>query len=200
MAKERLCAVSACGKLAYRRKVYCQGHWRRLQRHGDLAEGTPLGQWQPAAPARDWIDEHRGYTGDDCLFWPFKRDRRGYAQISIEKSTHIASRLMCELVYGAAPTDEHQAAHSCGNGHLGCMTPKHLRWATPEENYADRRGHGTDDVGERNPRSILTEDDVRVIRRLEGSVSRADLAKRFNVSRSTIAMAQRGDNWGGVEG
>lgn len=200
MATKSLCAVEACGKAVYRDKKFCQGHWRRWQRHGDVKADVPLGQWKPKAPAREWMEQHKSYSGNECLLWPFKRCRGGYAQISEGNTTRIASRIMCEIVNGPPPSQAHQAAHSCGGGYRGCMNPKHLRWALITDNYADRRVHGTDDVGERNPRVILTADDVRFIRKSKGAISQSILAKKFNVSRGAIAMAQRGVNWAHVDG
>jgi hypothetical protein len=54
-----------------------------------------------------------------------------------------ATRVMCKLAHGPAPTPKHHAAHSCGKGHEACINPKHLRWATPRENAADAKLHGT---------------------------------------------------------
>lgn len=52
-----------------------------------------------------------------------------------------AHRLMCVFVNGDCPPDKNEAAHSCGN--RKCVNPAHLRWATYEENGADKIIHGT---------------------------------------------------------
>lgn len=83
------------------------------------------------------------YEGDDCLTWPFPTNSNGYGALTINKKYFIVSRLLCTKVYGDPPTRAHQAAHSCGKGHLGCVAKSHLRWATPAENQADRIIHGT---------------------------------------------------------
>ncbi|WP_292637037.1 hypothetical protein [Mesorhizobium sp.] len=48
------------------------------------------------------------------------------------------SRLVCEEVHGPPPSPDHEAAHSCDNGDLGCATKRHLSWKTPKENTADK--------------------------------------------------------------
>lgn len=90
-----------------------------------------------------WIQDHLSYPHDDwCLIWPFSRTR-GYGQFGYLGKGYYAHRYMCELVHGAAPSPEHQAAHSCGNGVEGCVNPKHLSWKTQSENQLDCRQHGT---------------------------------------------------------
>jgi hypothetical protein len=91
-----------------------------------------------------WLRMHVFYSGADCLYWPFARDRNGYCGLIEAKGTMYiygkirAHRLMCTIVNGAPPTSKHHAAHSCHNGHMGCIHPKHLHWATPAENGAER--------------------------------------------------------------
>lgn len=83
------------------------------------------------------------YEGDDCLTWPFLKSPRGYARMHVNGRDKRVSRLVCEEAYGTPPTPDHHAAHSCGKGHLACVTKRHLRWATPVENAADKIIHGT---------------------------------------------------------
>jgi hypothetical protein len=49
--------------------------------------------------------------------------------------------------------------------------------------------------GELNPRSKLTEEDVREIRALRGKVSQRELGARFGVTKTAIRYAQLGRNW-----
>jgi DNA-binding transcriptional regulator YiaG len=77
------------------------------------------------------------------------------------------------------------------------VNPQHLRWATPTENAADKITHGRNLSREAHPNAKLTEEAVAIIRRKERGVTHADLAKRFGVSKSTIAMVSSGRNWRG---
>lgn len=84
-----------------------------------------------------------GYTGDDCLLWPFSKSNKGYGTINHDGRNLTVSRFLCAEVNGPPPTPDHVAAHSCGRGHTGCVNPRHLRWATRTENEADKIIHGT---------------------------------------------------------
>lgn len=142
-----------------------------------------------------WLLAHIDHTGDDCLSWPFSRDHRGYGRITDEGVQRSASRTMCALAYGPPTDDDMQAAHSCGNGHLGCINPKHLRWDTVTGNHADKIVHGTEIKGSDQWQAKLTEDEVRHIRASRGAILQRDLAERFGVSQTAISKIQRRVAW-----
>ncbi|NNU70409.1 hypothetical protein G9X67_34730 [Rhizobium sp. WYCCWR 11152] len=135
------------------------------------------------------------HTGDECLIWPFGKNSHGYGKVWIDGKKAIASRYICELVNGPPPTTEHQAGHSCGKGHLGCISPIHLKWKTPAENQADRLEHGTHSRGERNGRVKITEPEAREILALKGVVPPSKLAERFCVAIPTIGNIHSGHTW-----
>jgi transcriptional regulator with XRE-family HTH domain len=134
-----------------------------------------------------WILKHLNYADDEwCLIWPFSRDKHGRPQINFD-GERWAHRLMCKLVKGEPPTPKHTAAHSCGNGHGGCINPHHLSWKTQAENLEDCRAHGTlvrHHGG--NVRRVLPEE-VRAIRGARGFQTQAQLAAKFGVSEGTIS-------------
>lgn len=190
MAVSRLCSIPDCNKPSIGHG-YCNSHYLRWYRHGDPLAGRAFN----GEPAK-WIDEHTGFDGDDCLIWPFSRTSHGYGQINL-KGSHIgAHRLMCIRVNGPAPTEKHEAAHSCGKGHLGCVHPKHLRWATSAENSADLYTHGTVNRGERNGTAVLTAEDVIQIRNLHPTLSQRKIAGMFGVSRRAVEDILSRKTWG----
>lgn len=131
-----ICKVVGCSKPA-RIRGWCSMHHSRFLRNGDplLSGGTPKGA------CRAFLREATAYRGTDCRFWPFAHNDAGYGHLTIDGKRVYAHRLICEAING--PPDEGcYTAHSCGNGHLGCITPAHLRWATPKENTADAIRHG----------------------------------------------------------
>jgi hypothetical protein len=70
----------------------------------------------------EWIEGHADYLQKDCcLIWPFGRNSTGYGLVTIDGEQTYAHRAMCKRVHGEPPTPEHQAAHSCGRGHDGCL-------------------------------------------------------------------------------
>lgn len=135
------------------------------------------------------------YEGKECLFWPYGRGGKGYGCMKRNGGTVIVPRYVCEFMYGPAPTSEHQAAHSCGKGHLGCVAKSHISWKTPHENQADRLLHGTHSRGARCGKAKLTEDQAREILSLKGAGTQAEIAKRFGVSRQAVAGIHTGVTW-----
>jgi hypothetical protein len=131
-----------------------------------------------------WIRHHSSYQYDEwCLIWPFTRIR-GYGSFGYMGKRYYAHRFMCELVHGSPPTQKHQAAHSCGMGHLGCVNPRHLSWKTMSENQLDCRKHGTQSKygGARMPVGTAAQ-----IRELKGVKLQREVAEEFGVSESTVS-------------
>lgn len=135
------------------------------------------------------------YDGDDCLIWPFGRDKDGYARTTHEGRGLPASRLVCIKSKGPPPSAAHQAAHSCGNGHLGCVNKRHVDWKTPLENSSDKNIHGTMVRGEKARQAKLSNADASRIKSLKGLCPQKILADRYGVAVTTISHIQTGYNW-----
>lgn len=187
MATKSLCSIPGCGK-PYRGHGWCYAHYMRWWRYGDpLAGGTAVGE-----PERFLREVILAYDGDECLTWPYAKTGKGYGWIG--KS--LVSRLVCEEIYGPPPTPDHQAAHSCGNGHLACCAKGHLSWKTSVENQADRLAHDTHVRGERSATAKLTESDVHQVRLLKSTgQGHVEIAARFGVGPSTIRAVLEGRSW-----
>jgi hypothetical protein len=169
----------------------CKAHYNRWLKHGDPQHGGALRTKNGAG--LDWVKRNTGFDGEDCLLWPFARDDAGRGKIHLNGKSTSASRVMCELVRGPAPSQDHHAAHRCGNGHLGCVNPGHLRWATPKENADDKFIHGTQVIGQRCNSAKLDDADAAEILRLKGSgIKQQELADKFGVHQTTIS-----DIWSG---
>lgn len=189
MANPRICSIPDCGKPVLARE-WCSIHYDRWRAHGD-----PLGEASPT-PARLFYDHVAlVYSGDRCVFWPFVRNNKGYPIHTIGGVRGLVTRNICEAVHGSPPTPKHEAAHSCGNGHLGCVTKRHLSWKTRAENIADRITHGTHVQGEKQGNAKLTEADVREILELKGAASQRHIAKQYGVNQSAISEIHNGRSW-----
>lgn len=133
---------------------------------------------------------------EECVSWPYGKMGRGYGSIMDIRNGEIvgAHRLSCQMVHGDPPTPKHHAAHSCGTP--SCINPKHVRWATPKENAADKKIHGTNNDGEKHGRSKLSNAQVAQIRTMvkQGAVQ-LYIARLIGVSPMTISRAVRGESY-----
>lgn len=192
----KACSIHGCnGNASWTAKGargYCCSHYKRLCRHGDpLAGGTRNG-----APRQFIDDVVLNFDGDDCLIWPFNRNNMGYGKIYDKPKMVLAHRFICEMVHGSQPDKlRREVAHRCGKGHLGCVNPRHLYWASRSENMLDRNGHGTSNRGEQHGASKLTSDDVRRMRAMVGSRSYQAIADDFGVDIKTVWSAINGKSW-----
>lgn len=191
------CSVEGCkgsaDNKAGGRRGWCSSHYRRWKHHGDpLAGGTVRGE-----VPRYYAEFVLPYEGEECLLWPYGKTTRGYAQMWVDSHSRLAlvSRLVCEEENGPPPSGDHDAAHSCGNGHLGCVTKRHLSWKTKIGNAADMIVHGTHLRGERQNGAKLTEDDVRAIRSLQGVILQKEIASQFGVSKQRISAILARKDW-----
>lgn len=183
------CAAGDCASPILARG-YCKKHYYRIWHHGDLdlratERGAAL-SFLAGVPAQ----------GDGCIIWPFARTSAGYAQVAVPKTggkRALVSRLICERTHGPAPTPKHQAAHSCGRGHTGCISPWHLSWKTPAENTAEKNTHGTMLRGVRHPRAKFSAAQVQLIRAATGL--QREIGARFGVSQQCVQHIKSGKTY-----
>lgn len=189
------CSICDCGKPVVA-KGFCSKHWQRWRKNGD-----PLAtRITPQGVSLKWIhDKAVQFAGDDCLFWPFGRQSDGYGTVQFERRKHLAHRVVCEFAHGKPQPADAEAAHSCGNGHLGCVNPSHLSWKTRTGNMADKVVHGTHSRGTKAHNSRLTEQDVREIRALAGKVPYRVLGERFGIAKNTARLVAIGKRWGWLD-
>lgn len=140
-----------------------------------------------------WLRENASHVGQNCLKYPFPIDPKlGYALFGLNGKLLYAHRFMCELKNGPAPSPKHEAAHTCGNAHMGCINPNHLEWKTRVGNAQDRKRHGNYQDRKGKPRFVLTLEQVEEIKSLKGIETQFTLAERFGVSRQTISGIHTG--------
>ncbi|WP_186095676.1 NUMOD4 domain-containing protein [Burkholderia gladioli] len=107
-------------------------------------------------------------------------------------------RLLALAFLPESTADRYQVAH--WDGKPANLDLGNLRWATPTENSRDRRRHGTDSFGARNPMARLTEEQVREIRiAVKGGDGRRIVAARFGIARQTVDDIVRGRRWGHIK-
>jgi hypothetical protein len=151
-----------------------------------------MGGWNKGKSANlQWLRDHVSHVGDACLIWPFGKRWNGYGQVG-DGNGKVAypHRIMCEMVHGAPPTAKHVAAHSCHNGHNGCVHPKHLDWKTARQNVLERKNVPDMDWPTRQT-SIPAEHIAKIIE-LRGKMNQREIGKMFGISYQHVSVIQRG--------
>ena len=143
--REQTCTVAKCTE-PHDARGFCRKHYKRWKQHGD-----PLLCLTSYGKAKHFLNGIAlVYNDFDCLIWPFARDSDGYGQIALDGRVRHVHRIICEKTHGPPPTPTHEAAHSCGNGYLGCVNRRHLRWKTHKENMEEMSRHMKNGYGARN--------------------------------------------------
>jgi hypothetical protein len=183
-----VCAVEGCGG-GLAGGGYCRKHYHRYRRHGDpLAGGIEHGDAQRFMAALS-------DTGtDDCIPWPFGKTKDGYGRINWQGTPQGAHVVSLTLSKGEKPSPAHESCHSCGNGHLGCVNPKHLYWGTRKENVADMIAHDTAKFfggvksGETASAAKFSDATIEEVRsRLNAGERQVDIAKDVGMSQAHVS-------------
>ena len=122
----------------------------------------------------------------------------GYFGVRLSKNgkhyNKTIHRLLLETFVGSCPSGM-QCRHLDGNKQNNGLG--NLCWGTHSENQQDRVRHGTDNNGEKNPASKLTEEDVKEIRKRYKTkyISQRKLAKEFGISQTQIGRIINDTSW-----
>lgn len=193
----KLCTVEGCAK-RHRCKGYCRNHYDLYIRYG-----KPEYKTSRRGEALAFIDELvRRSPTTECITWPFSKDCNGYpCQVVVRGKRVRVLHWILTLLQGDRPSRGHMARHLCGNGHLGCVNPLHLRWGTAQENADDRVEHGRSLRGQAHWKASLTQSEVIEIKRLiaGGMHSQSEIAALFGSTKKTIGGIAQGRVWGWVQ-
>lgn len=120
--------------------------------------------------------------------------RNGYSQVALWSNSSrvrdLVHRLVLMTFIGPRPGNM-DACHN--NGIKSDNRLINLRWASRRDNHFDKKIHGTFQEGVSHGMSKLNNEAVREIR--ASADSHAKLARRLNVSETTIADIRRGRTW-----
>lgn len=148
---------------------------------------------------RLWAKIDRGEP-DACWLWIAGNRVKGYGYITCGGDSRNgkirAHRAVWADVNGPIP-DGMVVRHKCDNP--GCCNPEHLILGTHADNVHDRcaRGRSRHLVGEANAASVLTEDQVRLIRSADLSKwgSQTALARQLGVSQPNVNAVLANKTW-----
>lgn len=142
-------------------------------------------------PVRFWSKVDIGEV-DECWPWLAGKSSNGYGAFCIHYKQWKAHRVVWVLTFGPIP-EGLLVCHHCDNP--SCCNPYHLFLGTHSDNKRDslRKGRGGTQK--------LTVKDVRNIHKLftAGERTQQELADRYNVGRSTIAVITAQINWSWLE-
>lgn len=127
---------------------------------------------------------------NDCWIWTASIDGGGYGDFWPTRKAIKAHRFSWQLHNGPIP-ERLFVCHTCDV--RACVNPSHLFLGTPQDNMTDMAKKGRSNRGEKNPKSTLTEEQVKIIR-FEASIL-LELAERFDVTPRTVYSVVVGDTW-----
>lgn len=107
-----------------------------------------------------------------------------------KSKTRLVHQLVLEAFVGPCPPG-HECRHL--NGNPADNNLENLEWGTPQENSVDRIVHGNSLRGERHSNHKLSE--VEVLKIKASTDGTSALARRYNVSTSTICDIRKGRTW-----
>lgn len=116
-----------------------------------------------------------------CWEWQKSKNKNGYGQIRLGKTMVRTHRLSYQLFKGPIPVKMH-VCHSCDNP--SCINPDHLWVGTQKDNMKDMVNKGRSkgvNLGSKNPKSKLTEQQILEIRELIGTIPVKEIAKKYNI-------------------
>ncbi len=132
-----------------------------------------------------------------CWEWTGCLLTDGYGIFSVFGLQFRAHRFSWYLYTKVIPTTH--VLHHCDN--RKCVNPTHLFLGNNQDNIADKcsKGRQHNPKGVLNGRSILTEEEVREIRRICKPNSRingaAAIARRLGVCKSAVSRSLKGKSW-----
>jgi len=187
------CTVEGCDRKFYGRG-YCVKHYKRWRAHGD-----PTGGGTDWGAAKQFIKDAAKSGGDECITFPFYRGETGYGWMRAEGKNLGAHVYVALLAHGPKPTPKHQACHTCGKGHEGCVNPRHIYWGTKGDNMRDAYRHGVafggkyGRTGEEAPGCRYSDDQIQEVRRaLDMGEKQTAIASRFGLSQSHVSRIKNG--------
>ena len=190
LKKQNKCIVEGCNG-EFGRRGMCIKHYARWQKYGD-----------PAIVKQDQLHGltlkerlyARAESRGDCLEWTGNKDCNGYGRMKIEGQPMLVHRVAWELHNGPIP-EGICVLHRCDNP--PCIKLSHLFIGTINDNVQDCIQKGRDRKrglkGEDHNLAKLTE--AQVIKIRNSDERGVDLARRYNVTQTTISDIRKGRIW-----
>ena len=130
----------------------------------------------------------------DCWVWTGCKRPGGYGQIRYDRRIQKSHRVSWKINCGDIP-EGLCVLHKCDNP--SCVNPNHLWLGTYQDNSTDMVNKERQSKGENLPQSKITQVYADCIRTAyaNGDATYRQLAKEFNISRSTIWYIVTNQTW-----
>ena len=137
--------------------------------------------------------------GDDCWLWTATTNGIYGVFWDHPNGRNEGAHRMSWILTNGPITEGLSVLHRCDTPL--CVNPRHLFLGTTKDNSVDmmNKGRASNAVGEDTSNPKLTNEDVMEIKTLltKGMVQ-WEIAKRFNVSQTTICFISQGKLWGHI--
>lgn len=144
---------------------------------------------------------------DECWLWQASYDKDGYGQYFYNNKRYLAHIVAFAIHVGIVPNGQVIIRHTCNNP--SCVNPSHLIDGTHNDNKYDsiiartyKGNGGLRHSGETHASTLLTEDDIKEIRRLGLLMSTTQIANepRFKgkITRGGVWHILSNSTWKGV--
>lgn len=169
-------------------------------RHETLAlELIKAGKYSVTRAGVVYSENWQGWTGKRVALCQ-KPNPKGYLYVTLR---HEGRRIYCAVqrlvarIYLGDPPEGMQVYHK--NGIKADNRDINLRWATPQEisDQVISEGRRPSHVGENNPNSVLTEEEVLQIKLLldTKTLPIRDIERSFGVGRGVVTAIAAGKTW-----
>lgn len=119
-----------------------------------------------------------------CWLWTGSVNRGGYGKTKVDRKHITAHRWSWILHKGDIPDGLH-VLHRCDVP--ACVNPDHLFIGTNQDNVDDRQRKDRQGKFVPIPKRVLTDEQVKEIRMLKGTMKIVDIAKKFNIDHPRVS-------------
>lgn len=152
------------------------------------------GNWRKTESLEDRFNQYVVRNESGCWDWIGAGGSTGYGSVTYKTKRISAHRISYELYKGKIQKGLF-VCHTCDN--RKCTNPDHLFLGTIQENLKDMRDKKRHNLGSKNARSKLTEEEVVSLRKMNRVryFEQQELSKHFDITRSAVSFILNNKSW-----